>query len=193
MPQPVSATSSLIRPSSARAPTVMLPRSVNLTALPSRLSRIWRSLSWSVIELGQVGRDRPWRAAPPVLDHRLDRAQALVDQRLERERGRPHLDPPGLDLGQVEHGVDQRQQMLGADQDLAEVVVLALRQHVLGAPHHQPGEADDGVQRGPSSWLMLARNSDFARFACSAWSLAARSSISAALRGVMSPTDPTSR
>ena len=39
--------------------------------------------------------------------------------------------------------------MLAADQDLLEVLVLLGRQHVLRPAHHQPGEADDRVERRP--------------------------------------------
>ena len=82
-------------------------------------------------------------------DHRLDRAQALIDQRFERELDRPQIHASGLDLGQIEHVVDQPEQMVGAGQDLLEIAVLPLRQHVLAAAHDQPGEADDRVHRRP--------------------------------------------
>ena len=85
----------------------------------------------------------------PAPDHRLDGAQALIDQRLERELERPHLHAAGLDLGQVEHVVDQPEQMVGAGQDLLEIAVLALGQEILAAAHDQPGEADDRVHRRP--------------------------------------------
>src|SRR4029434_2124247 len=42
-----------------------------------------------------------------------------------------------------------------------------------------------------SSWLIMARNSDFARLALSAWSLVRSNSASAALRSVMSKTTPS--
>ena len=83
----------------------------------------------------------------PAPDHRLDGAQALVEQRLEHELERPHVHASGLDLGQIEHVVDQPEQMVGAGQDLLEIAVLALGQEILAATHDQPGEADDRVHR----------------------------------------------
>ena len=85
----------------------------------------------------------------PAPDHRLDGAQALVEERLEHELERPHVHASGLDLGQVEHVVDQPEQMVGAGQDLLEIAVLALGQEILAAAHDQPGEADDRVHRRP--------------------------------------------
>ena len=59
------------------------------------------------------------------------------------------LHAPRLDLREVEDVIDQRQEMIGADQDLTQVVVIARRQDVFGAPHHQAGETDDGIHRRP--------------------------------------------
>ena len=147
---PVSATATSTVPVAARGRArVIDPASVNLAALPSRLIRICRTFSWSCTSVGRSGSTSLTSSHAIALDHRLDGAQAQVDQRLEGELDRPQIHPPGLDLRQVEHGVDQRQQVLAADQDLLEVLVLLGRQHVLRAAHDQPGEADDRVERRP--------------------------------------------
>ena len=58
------------------------------------------------------------------------------------------LHSAGFNLREVEDVVNQRQEALGADQDLFEVLVLFHWQDVLAPPHHQAGEAYDGVHWG---------------------------------------------
>ncbi len=53
----------------------------------------------------------------------------------------------GLDLGEVEDMVDERQQMFCAREYFAQVVVLTGRKCVLAALHDQFGKADDGIHR----------------------------------------------
>ena len=100
------------------------------------------------VEPRQVRIDRLHQAHLLALDQRLHRAEAEVNQRLEVEGHRADLDPAGLDLGEVEDVVDERQEVLGADEDLLEVLVLPGREDVAGAPHHEAAEPDDGVERG---------------------------------------------
>ena len=145
---PVSATAIAISWPWRRTSTVIEPASVNLAALPSRLIRIWRSFSWSLHKRRQARLDLLDQPHAPAPDHRLDGAQALVDQRLERELDRPHLHPSGLDLGQVEHGVDQRRagarRWPGSSRGCR---TACSGRSILAAPHDQPREADDRVQR----------------------------------------------
>ena len=106
------------------------------------------TLSSSVWSCGRSDGDRLDQAHLLALDQRLYRAKAEVDQRLDVEGHRADLDPAGLDLGEVEDIVDERQEVLGADEDLLEVLVLSGREDVARAPHHEAAETDDGVQRG---------------------------------------------
>ena len=103
------------------------------------------------------------------------------------------LEPAGLDLRQVEDVVDDRQQVQAAVVDvLGELPVARGAER----PEHarccmiseKPRTALSGVR---SSWLMLARNSDLARLARSAWSRAATSACSVCLRSVMSRSEAT--
>ena len=83
----------------------------------------------------------------------LDRAfahhhDAAFERLAQREAGELELDLPGLDLRQVEHVVDQREQMVARGEDVVEVLLLLLvdlAEHPL--PQHLR-EADDRVQRG---------------------------------------------
>jgi hypothetical protein len=75
----------------------------------------------------------------------------------------------GLDLGQVEHVVDQPQQVLRRLVGLAELVA---QHRVLGALRARPVMPMMALIGVRSSWLMLARKLLLARLAASAASLA---------------------
>ena len=67
----------------------------------------------------------------------------------QRERLHVELDLTCLDLGEVEHVVDQREQVMGRSKDVVEVLRLFrvhLSEHLLA---HHLREADDRVQRRP--------------------------------------------
>ena len=88
------------------------------------------------------------------LDAVLQRAlahhhDAALERVLQRERRDLELDLPGLDLGQVEDVVDQRQQVVARGEDVLEVLRLLLVElaEELLAEHLR--EADDRVQRRP--------------------------------------------
>ena len=80
------------------------------------------------------------------------------------------LHSSGLNFGEVEDVIDQRQEVLGADQDLPKILVFARGQDVLRAPHDELGEADNGVHRGPELMghvgqeLGLSLSGGFGRF-----------------------------
>ena len=59
----------------------------------------------------------------------------------------PELHLAGLDLRQIEHVVDQLQQVPGAGEDVAEVLPVLRRDRPDLAVVHQLGEADDRVER----------------------------------------------
>ncbi len=54
----------------------------------------------------------------------------LADQRREVDRLDVELHPPGLDLRQIEHVVDQLQQMPGARQHVAQVFLMLRRRRI---------------------------------------------------------------
>ena len=76
---------------------------------------------------------------------RRDQRAHLLEQPGQLEIGGLELDPPGLDLGQVEHVVDDRQQVLARIVDHVQAVHLQRRCTV--APQ-QVVQTDDGVHRG---------------------------------------------
>ena len=107
----------------------------------------------------------------PVLDRELPhRRDAALECFLEREGAHFELDLTGLDLGQVEHIVDQGEQVVGRGEDVLQVLGLLfvhlpeqlLAQHL--------GEADDRVQWrselvrhvGQEFALVLARHLELA-------------------------------
>ena len=57
--------------------------------------------------------------------------QTVVDEHVQRNIDWMNLYPPGLDLGEVKDVVDQCKQLVSADQDLSQVLVLSCRQDVL--------------------------------------------------------------
>ena len=97
------------------ARTVMPPRSVNFSALPSRLNRICRTRVGSPISVSsEPGSHRAGEHQSLGARLRLERAHHAVDQAGEREHRGLELEPPGLDLGEVEHVVDDAQERLRA-------------------------------------------------------------------------------
>src|ERR1041385_4832224 len=120
-------------------------------------------------ELGGVGQEvEEDLAHPGVVGHHLERdvahllgallilgaaeAPGVDDRALDRlaqvETGEVHRHPAGLDLGQIEHAVDQPEEVLAVPGDRLEKVPL------LGVDLADPGhqqqvrKADDGVERG---------------------------------------------
>ncbi len=72
--------------------------------------------------------------------------ERALDALAEREGLRLELDLAGLDLGEVEDVVDDREQRLGGGVDrLGEVALLLVERRV----EEQAAHADDGVHRGP--------------------------------------------
>ena len=98
---------------------------MNLTALPSRFTRIWRR---------RVTSPRQWAGAPGAIDARqfqpgrhrrgADEVERRFDALAQRERHRLDLQAPGLDLREVEDVVDDRQQRIAAAPDGVDVVAL---------------------------------------------------------------------
>ena len=150
MPGPVSVTETCTSSSTRAAATVMLPPAgVNLTAFESRLKTTWRSRRSSPLDQVDV-RCELERELDAVLDRAFTHHDdASFEGLAQREAGDLELDLPGLDLRQVEHVVDQREQVVARGQDVVEVLLLLLvdlAEHAL--PQHLR-EADDRVQRRP--------------------------------------------
>ena len=119
MPRPVSVDGEgrdLAAIGDRRSATV--PLSVNLMALESRLTRIWRSRFSSVRTYR--GRARGALVAEGEalgLGLRAEHVDDLVEEILDVDLVAIDLQPAGLDLGDVEQPVDQAGEMLGAAAD----------------------------------------------------------------------------
>ena len=87
------------------------PVSVNLAAFDSRFSRICRSLSASV-EVARVDGDVEPEHDVLALEVLAHGGGALLDERLHLDVLVDHIDVAGLDLGEVEDVVDEREQRL---------------------------------------------------------------------------------
>jgi hypothetical protein len=96
----------------------------------------------------------------------------MIEGRREVKVAVLKLQLAGLDLGDIQNVVDDREQMLAGSADLTQS--LDLRGGGIGA--QQVGKAEDGVKRRANLVDMLARKLLFARLAASAASFAAASS-----------------
>ena len=100
---------------------------------------------------------------------RLDGLDHLVDQRRQSKRLQVKLHPPGLDLGEVEDVVDQREQVAAGTEHAVERLEVLLEASASSRSISvTPMMALSGVR---SSWLMLARNCDLCWLASASWRL----------------------
>ena len=106
----------------------------------------------------------PWpaRAARAV-------RRRLLDQRGERERPRFQIELAGLDLGEIENLLDQRQQRFARGLGRLGVGRLLGRERRV---EQQIGHAEHAVERRADLVADVARKRDLARLAASAWSRA---------------------
>jgi len=82
----------------------------------------------------------------------------------------------GLNLGKVQHVVDDAKQGVGAlDGGIGELALAAVEPRL----REQFNHAEDAAQRRADFMLMFARNSLLAELARLAWSAAARASVAA--------------
>ena len=150
MPGPVSVTATVKWPFTAVAVMRTSPVSVNLIALPTRLRSTWvrrcSSPRPTGRRLGNVGLERELLGLGQRLGcraHRLDHALDGVLAEVQAELA-------GLDLGDVEHGVDEPQQVLAVGADARERVrAISWTMRLVEAFLHQLGVAEDGGERGP--------------------------------------------
>ena len=109
------------------------PWSVNLTALPSRLSKTWRSrVSSAWMLVGQVGGGSNVKAELLGLGAGADDVRDAVQESWAGAGGGSEVELAGLDLGEVEDVVDQREQVLAALLDDGQAAVdVGLRRPAL--------------------------------------------------------------
>ena len=122
------------------------PSSVNLMALPTRLSSTWRSRPASPTRASGTSGCTWQISSSPFLWARTARARRVSpDRRPQGEVGRVQLELAGLDLGEVEHVVDDAEQGVGRRLDRLQVLPLVVGQ---GRVEGQLGHAEDGVHGG---------------------------------------------
>ena len=121
------------------------PLSVNLMALPTRLVTIWRTRTSSPEQRARQRRvDGPGDVDALLVGLRRQQLHHALHALVDRQRRRVELQLVGLDLGEVEDLVDQRQQR--ARRALDGVGIGALLGRELGVAH-QRRHAEDAVHR----------------------------------------------
>src|SRR6266536_6675544 len=147
MPGPVSQTATVNAPFIADARIATSPLSVNLMALPTRLSRTWESRRPSPRPVGRPGATSALKTnrfsaasgstADTTPPHHV--AERVIVER-ERELTR-------LDLREIEHVVDEPEQMPPAGLQAHQYSPHLVGGIAVNAVEHQFGIAEDGVQR----------------------------------------------
>ena len=151
IPMPVSATANRSPTSSpsrhARSTvTRTSPRSVNLTALPTRFTRTCRKRPPSPIRIVRhVRGDVEGQLQVLLVGPQGERPHRVAQAIAQVERAGVEVELARLDLREVEDVVDHRQQRVGRRCD--DLQVLALLGRELGV-QDQLGHADDAVHRG---------------------------------------------
>ena len=149
---PVSVTATCSTPSSAvgRTPsrhgTTTSPFSVNLIALPTRLTSTWRSRPESAIKRVRARRTgrRRCSSSPFSWARSASASQRVVERVAQRELRRVEVKLARFDLREVEDVVDELQQRVRRALHHAEILALLRRQ--LGV-ERELGHADDAVHR----------------------------------------------
>ena len=148
IPGPVSETETLTSPLTRAVDTSTAPPAgVNFTAFESRLKTtcwIRRSSPSTMSASGSVATATLTLVVARSLPHHDHPAFERLPQ---RERRHLELHPAGLDLGQVEHVVDEGEQVAARGEDVVEVLLLLLvdvAEHPI--PQHLR-EAEDRVER----------------------------------------------
>jgi hypothetical protein len=118
---------------------------VNLIALVSRLLRIWWRRVGSPRIWGHVGRDREAQREVALADLDFGHLAQVVDQIGQAQRDMFEPDALVVELGGVEHVVDDPQQGLAGHFDLVDQIGL---RGIERGVAQQVGDADHGVERG---------------------------------------------
>ncbi len=82
-----------------------------------------------------------------LVDQRLHGGRRRIHQVGDIKGGGLHVHAPGFDFRDIQDRVDQRQQVVGADQDLVQILDLFLRQRLAALTPDDTRKADDGVER----------------------------------------------
>ena len=147
------------------------PRSVNLTALPRTFSSTCRSRPASPSsDVRHVGRDVAGELEALFRRAQRQQLRGVADGLAQVELGALELEPPRLDLREVEDVVDDVEQRFGRRLDRRRGSRAVRRSAASAAPASScRGCALSGVR---ISWLMLARNALLVSVASSARRLA---------------------
>ena len=150
MPGPVSLTLKYCPPEAVQPTLIQMspPCGVNLIALDSRLSAIWRIARSSAQTRGRSGLEHLVDGDQPVLGAQLHQMMAILHHVDERDRFLVQFVAAGLDARQIEDFVDQAEQMLAGIVDVVGIVLVG--RHRMRSENlvlHHFGEAENGVER----------------------------------------------
>ena len=181
MPMPVSSTSISsssrpvsVEPQATRSSTV--PTSVNLSALPIRLSRIWRSRIGSPrSHCGTFGSTSLSSERPSSCARRSSSStsECTISRRSKSTDSKPILPASIFEKSRMSLMMASSASALPSASETRERDGAGIGSRSPSCS--MPMMPDSGVR---SSWLIVARNSDFARVASSALSRARRSASS---------------
>ena len=151
IPTPVSRTANRTRcpsPSAvAEAVTTTSPSSVNLTAFESRLTRTCRTRVTSPSTVSGTESSTKYARSTPLLARAGgEQVDGVLDGAPDVERGGLEVDLAGLDLGEVQDVVDERQERVARGPDRLDEVPLLLAQRRVEEQARHP---DDPVHRRP--------------------------------------------
>ena len=149
MPTPVSVTVTTSSSATARASTSTRPPSgVNLTALESRLSTTCLNRSSSACTESTSSCDVQAEGDAVCGGPFADEREGVLEGVGDPEGGRLEGHLAGFDLRQVEHLVQQLEQVPTGVPDVADVLVLAIVELAEHPVQQHLREADDRVERG---------------------------------------------
>ena len=165
MPGPVSRTDTLNEPLLAAGLDDHFARIGELDGVADQIEQHLRQAAFVAAAAGQVGRHIGLECELLVERQRLDRVVDRLGHVLQRIIGEVERELAGLDLGKVEHGVDQAEQMPAVALDPFEHGLHLVRRLAIDAVRDQLGVAQDGVERraqlvahvGEELRLVLAR------------------------------------
>ena len=149
MPTPVSETDSSIhwQPSATlRAPSLISPSLVNLQALLNRLSKICRSRMGSTVSTPRFSWSFDDKLVVVLLSELTRGADDLVDQRRKLDGLRIEFELAGLDLGEIEHLVDEAEEMVTSAVHALQGLQRLFRAEARRVGDHHLGQTDDGVE-----------------------------------------------
>src|SRR5262249_42794935 len=165
MPGPVSRTDTKNEPLLASALMATSPASVNLMALPTRLISTWVKRRSSPRPGGSSEAISTLKRELFVRRQRLKRAADGLSNVLNAVVGEFEFQLTSLDLGEVEHVIDEPKQVLAIALQSLEHSQHLFRRLAVSAVRHQFGVAQDGIERraqlvahiGEKLRLVLAR------------------------------------